>query len=90
MNGYLGKAPPGTRLPEEGEELTKDLRKKNPGFETRADYMLHLARHKGASQVSPEKSSFLKSGCASYKILSQREVMSFPYLQPWLRFFHCK
>lgn len=33
---------------------------------------------------------FLKSGCASYKILSQREAMSFPLSSALAQIFHCK
>lgn len=65
-------------------QVFADPRREEPGLEARADHMLHLAKQKGASPVCPEKPSFLKSGCTSSKIISQREATSFPFPQPWL------
>lgn len=65
-------------------QVFADQRREKPKLEARAEYMLHLVKQKGASPVCPEKPSFLKSGCTSSKIISQREAMSFPYPQPWL------
>lgn len=81
--GCPGKEAAGARLLQGGEGLPDaqaftDPRQENPGLEARAGYALHLA--------NPEKSSFLKLGCISSKILSQREAVSFLYPQPWLRF----
>lgn len=51
-----------------------DPRRESPGLEAHADYVVHLVNQKGASQVSPEQSSFLKSGCTPSKTKRSHEL----------------